>query len=146
MATIKRAHSYLTYILAIATVGFFSIFGRSGPSWAEEVKSDRKAEAFHEVFQVADSTVYSTSATAQDTRGKAVNIAFDGRYVGLDSLTPEREVSVHRQLSTTLQNIDLKLQKDQELTPGELAFLNSISLNGQIEDLKEQIRILSKTR
>jgi len=78
MARIKGASNHLVYWIAIFFSAIFSFFGRSAPTWAEEITQDHHAQAFHAKYhrtqhKHAKHHVYSQAHTySEDERGKAV--------------------------------------------------------------------------
>jgi hypothetical protein len=50
MSTIRRANHYVTYLIALVLSGAFSLLGRPGPAWAQEIKAEHNAKVFQQLY------------------------------------------------------------------------------------------------
>ncbi len=144
MATIRRARGYLFYLFAILISGFLGLFGRSGPTWAQEAKREYNSRMFNEEFRVA--------AAQSETRYKSAKIGGNSQIIstgGWDRyFSPDGKLNsaIDQKISTQRDNLGAsikdKLDKDIPLTPAELNFLQTLENQNQIEMLRDQINVL----
>ena len=134
MASINRAKNYLTYLMAILISGAFALMGRPAPSWAEEVKIDRNAKVFEEVFRVAqaDSGIDARTQVTNpgiDARTQVTNPGIDARTQvtnpGLDARTQVTNPAAFSGRSTVWSNA-VTVIAPQTITQQVLEQLNAV--------------------
>lgn len=108
MATIRRARGYFIYIVAILISAAFALFGRVGPGWAKEAKTDHSAKVFRDGLQ-----------------GKGLAFTLDeesGRVTG-NELPAETTDAIKKYDEQMIDSINDALLKKQELTSEQIMWI-----------------------
>jgi hypothetical protein len=161
MATIRRARSYATYVLALAVSSIFSLFGRTGPVWAEEAVGERSAKVFHESISGDPAPLYAQaqvkvlqrpdrSYTFENTPWPT-DYSYPQNAPLFQYLSPGAKESFTNKFQGVFSDVESRVKGGQGVTESDVIFLQQVenqmvldNLSKQVNDLATQVDILTK--
>lgn len=141
MAPIRRAKSYLVYLIALLISAVFSLFGRHAPVWAQEVSADRNAKVFRDTMQ--SKKPYIIPREEHITLQGGSMPAQQLNTVGAMPLSPEAQSAFASKSAVMLKEIEDTVKTGGQLTSDQTIFLKQVENEALIDAMNQRINDLS---